>query len=293
VSTLGGHQDGVSSVAWSHDAALLALASSNNTVKIWDAKTGPCVSTLVGHQDWVRSVAWSHDAAQLASASRDKTVKIWDRDTGRCLLTIEDHKKAVMSVAWSYDAELLASASHDYTVKIWDAKTGRCLSTLEGHKDRVVSVAWSHDAVLLASASDDYTVKIWAAKTGHCLLTLEVGQVISRLQFALADSSLLHTDVGTFHLQLTMTFMATTPTAIAAPHPYPSFSRLLPNAREGYGLTHDSTWIMYEGQNALWLPPEFRPQCSAISGLVVALGCASGRVLVFRFAKSLPWSGDG
>ena len=46
---------------------------------------------------------------------------------------------------------------------------------------------------------------------------------------------------------------------------------------------------MYRGQNVLWLPPEFRPQCSAVARSTVAIGCLSGRVLLFTFADELPW----
>jgi len=170
----------------------------------------------------------------------------------------------------------------------WDA----CLSTLEGHNNSDCSVAWLHDAALLASVSSHNTVKIWDAKTGRCVSTLEIGRFTSCLQFALADPSLLHTDVGIFHFQPMVTSTAIAPTAMAVTHSRPSSPRSFTNTRKAYGLTRDSTWIMFGGQNVLWLPPEFRPQCLAISGSAAALGYTSGRVLVFQFAKRPPWLGD-
>ncbi|KAH8903003.1 hypothetical protein BR93DRAFT_931443 [Coniochaeta sp. PMI_546] len=82
-------------------------------------------------------------------------------------------------------------------------------------------------------------------------------------------------------------------TAIAILHHRSSPPRPFTNTREGYGLTSDSAWITYEGQNALWLPPKFRPWCSAFKGSAAALGCISGRVLVFQFAERPLWLGDG
>jgi WD40 repeat protein len=46
LQTLEGHSSQVTSVAFSHDSARLASASWDNTVKIWDARSGACLQTL-------------------------------------------------------------------------------------------------------------------------------------------------------------------------------------------------------------------------------------------------------
>ncbi|OBT40523.1 hypothetical protein VE00_09007 [Pseudogymnoascus sp. WSF 3629] len=160
-------------VAFSHDSRLLASASDDNTVKVWDAATGTLQQTLEGHSGSVSSVAFSHDSKLLASASDDNTVKVWDAATGTLQQTLEGHSGSVSSVAFSHDSRLLASASYDKTVKVWDAATGTLQQTLEGHSDAVSSVAFSHDSRLLASASYDNTVKVWDAATGTLQQTLE------------------------------------------------------------------------------------------------------------------------
>ncbi|KAL8739890.1 MAG: hypothetical protein Q9190_007349 [Brigantiaea leucoxantha] len=76
LQTLEGHSGWVYSVVFSHDSKYLALASADETIKIWDASNGNCLQTLEGHSGWVSSVVFSHDSKHLASASDDETIKI-------------------------------------------------------------------------------------------------------------------------------------------------------------------------------------------------------------------------
>ncbi|KAH8761866.1 hypothetical protein F5882DRAFT_431506 [Hyaloscypha sp. PMI_1271] len=159
LQTLEGHSNLVQSVAFSHDARLLASASDDKTVKVWDTTTGALQQTLEGHSSSVSSVAFSHDSRLLASASDDNTVKVWDIAIGTLQQTLEGHSSLVSSVAFSHESKLLVSASWDKTVKVWNAATGVLQQTLEGHSSWVNSVAFSHDSKLLVSASSDNTVK--------------------------------------------------------------------------------------------------------------------------------------
>ncbi|PWY97791.1 WD40 repeat-like protein [Testicularia cyperi] len=101
--------------AHSKPRPVLISGSLDNTLKVWDVRTGRCIRTLFGHVEGV----WSLDVDKLriASASHDRTIKIWDRDTGVCQNTLVGHKGAVTCVSLSDDK--IVSGSDDGDIKVW------------------------------------------------------------------------------------------------------------------------------------------------------------------------------
>ncbi|QCE01956.1 uncharacterized WD repeat-containing protein C17D11.16-like [Vigna unguiculata] len=167
------HTDSVLGLAWNKEYRnILASASADKQVKIWDVVTGKCDITMEHHTDKVQAVAWNHHAPQvLLSGSFDHTVVLKD---GR-MPTHSGYKWSVTadveSLAWDPHTEHSFVVSlEDGIVKGFDIRTAKSDSssdlsstfTLHAHDKPVSSVSYNPSAPnLLATGSMDKTVKLW------------------------------------------------------------------------------------------------------------------------------------
>jgi WD40 repeat protein len=170
VATLDGHAGPVSSVAFGPTGRILATATENGTVQLWDVQSNTLLGTLKGLTGVVDSVAFSPDGRTVAAAGRDGTVVLWNvssqAESGTAL---KAHAGSVYSVAFSRDGGTLAAASANGTVVLWDLRHHTRLGTLNNHAGAIGSVAFRPDGLSLAAADIDGTIVLWDVRSLHPL----------------------------------------------------------------------------------------------------------------------------
>ena len=171
-ATFEGHTDNVWSVAFSPNGKMLASASWDQTVRLWNVKTERLLHTLRGHTNDIMSVTFSRDSQTLASADWDGRIHLWNPRNGKLKRTLTGHAGGVPSVVFSPDGQTLASGSADRTVRLWNTKTWKLEKTFTGHTDVIDAVAFSPAGDTLASGSRDTTIRLWNPDNGKHTKTL-------------------------------------------------------------------------------------------------------------------------
>ncbi|KAI4528200.1 WD40-repeat-containing domain protein [Schizophyllum commune] len=170
---LQGHRGEVSRVAFHPLYSILASASDDTTIKIWDWETGDFERTLKGHTRMVTDLDFDHKGQLLVSCSHDMFIKIWDsQQEWKNTKTFPGHEHVVSSVRFMPGDQHIVSAGRDKTIRIFDVASTHLVRTIVGHSDWVRCVTPSDDGRLLASCSQDHTARIWDPTNGECKMEL-------------------------------------------------------------------------------------------------------------------------
>lgn len=115
-----GHVKQLLSMDFSPLGFLLATASDDHTVRIWDLRKRDCMYTVPAHQGLVSAVKFAPKTGEfLATSSYDGTIKTWSGRDFSHLAEYSGHEGKISCVDVSASERSLVSCSFDRTFKLW------------------------------------------------------------------------------------------------------------------------------------------------------------------------------
>lgn len=278
------HNGEVHSVLFSPDGQVVVSRGYDLMINIWDATTdGTCRQKLVGAKAEVgyfaslNNMVFSPNGQQLAASFHSGVVKVWDTADWSVLKTLKGPHPGGDSIVYSPDSQMLAASFWQGVVMVWTTTDN--WTTLQAIKDfevlyEVELLGFSPDSQRLATAQN-YTVKVWDATEDWAL----VQTVRNSGQIHLWRQQLASVWTNSGH-ELTFEDDDTT----SDPGGWD-----LPYASGRFQLCDENAWVAVDGRRMLWIPPQYRPRsCVDSTGLTIAFGCLSGRVVVMRFSEAIP-----
>ena len=173
---LRGHTDKVTSIALSPDGRVIASASFDGTIRLWDIKTGQTIKELSISKMPLFAVSFSPDGQYIAysyAVDEDCSIYIWNLNKNCHQCVLKGHESVIRSISFSHDGSSLVSASNDGTVRIWDISKGKCKKVMCDEGKFMLSAVYSPDGSYIAAASYDKYVRIWSAVSGKLIHKLD------------------------------------------------------------------------------------------------------------------------
>jgi U3 small nucleolar RNA-associated protein 12 len=160
--------DDVLSVHFSPDSRLLAVATLDNTVKVFFVDSLKLFLNLYGHKLPVLNMSISSDSKLIATCSADKNVRIWGLDFGDCHKALFGHQDSVMQIAFiphpvdGDEKHIFFSASKDRTIKSWDGDKFEQIQRFKGHHGEIWAMTVARTGDFIVTASHDKSIRIWS-----------------------------------------------------------------------------------------------------------------------------------
>ena len=153
LQVLEGHGNSpVNDVRFSPDGQTLATASTDYTIKLWDATIGIMKQSLEGHKGPINSISFLQDSQSLVSGSEDGTVLLWNTATTGYERMLKSHEGMVSAISFSASLDALVVGLSSGTILLRDPVTSTWNRIFQG----TINLSEASDVSLDVKATIDH-----------------------------------------------------------------------------------------------------------------------------------------
>jgi WD40 repeat protein len=164
---LSGHSQPVAAVEFAPDGAIVATASWDSTLALYDSRTASRVATLQGHVGRIHDLTFAPDGKTIITVSTDRSLRVWRPEESLAFTDPRGRNKNVYALPLSRDGSLLATNAPGGALGVWNTASGRLIRTLDVADDLVNSAAFSPDRLSIVSCTWDAAVVVTDVATGE------------------------------------------------------------------------------------------------------------------------------
>ncbi len=177
------------SIGCSRDQSLIFAGFRDNSVRVWNAKTGQLIRKIPTVTNSIHGIDISPDGRHLIYHYRFGRLSICDLNTGDVRVHAIGGRRDISSIVFSPDGTLVGVGAGDGSVHIWDAKTGSPVTEPLQHDVRGKLghhfCRFSTDGKTLISwGSGDRAFRLWDVASGSPIGNpITFGKNIPKLAF--------------------------------------------------------------------------------------------------------------
>ncbi|PAA78352.1 hypothetical protein BOX15_Mlig010034g2 [Macrostomum lignano] len=160
--TFKGHTGSVDQLCWNpRHPSLLATASSDKSLRLWDARTQHSVATLVLRGENI-NVTWSPNGECIAVGNKEDLVSFVDVKT-RKVAREEQFKLEVNEVSWNCTGDAFFMTTGLGSVQVFSYPDMQLETTLQAHPTNCICLDFDRTGRYFATGAADALVTIWSA----------------------------------------------------------------------------------------------------------------------------------